>query len=86
MPRISTHAVSTAAKKAAEFRKQMQRMQRARELCAHADLLKIEIGWEFIDGQEHTTFKPLDIDPRFIEEATILSAEIKYLREKQNRR
>jgi hypothetical protein len=49
---------------------------------AHADLVGIEIGW---DGQ-HTTFKPMDTDPRFIEEATILSAEIKYLTEKANRR
>ena len=55
-----------------------EKFQRARELIAYADLTNITIGWE--DG--YTTFNPADTcPPKFIQEATILSAEIKALKE-----
>lgn len=54
------------------------RIQRARELVAQADVMNIEIGFE----GEFTTFCPMSVcPPRFIEEATILSHEIKALKE-----
>lgn len=56
------------------------RIARARELLAYADSVGIEIGWE----NGYTTFHPADATPqRFIEEATILSAEIRMLRERR---
>jgi len=55
-------------------------------LAAWCDLHGVTIGWETKDGEEFTTFSPLGVDPRVIEEVTILSAEIKYIRETQNRR
>lgn len=64
------------------LRRSQIRIRRARELMAYADLTGITIGW---DG-EHTTFSPLDCDQRFIEEATLLSNEIKFLTEKAGRR
>jgi hypothetical protein len=55
-------------------------MARAKELLAHAHTMGIEIGWE---GNK-TTFHPANICPLdFIQEATILSAEIKFLRERR---
>jgi len=55
-----------------------ERIQRARELVAFADLTGITIGWE----KEFTTFHPMTACPqRFMQEATILSAEIKALKE-----
>lgn len=55
-----------------------ERIQRARELIAYADLNGITIGWE----GEFTTFHPADSTPgRFMQEATILSTEIKALKE-----
>jgi hypothetical protein len=63
-----------ATQSAANVRARHARFQRARELVAYADVTGITIGWE----GEHTTFHPAnEIDPRFIEEATIISAEIK---------
>lgn len=57
-----------------------QRHARAQELLAHAEILGIEIGWE---GNK-TTFHPAtECPPSFIQEATILSAEIKALRERR---
>jgi hypothetical protein len=54
------------------------RIQRAKELIAHLDLLGIEIGWE----KEYTTFKPATGCPqRLMEEATLLSQEIKAIKE-----
>jgi hypothetical protein len=59
---------------------------RAKELMAFAAVTKITIGWEKISGEEFTTFHPLTgIDPKFIEEATILSKYIKRLTELQRR-
>jgi hypothetical protein len=63
-----------ATQSASMQRIRFQRFKRAQELVAYADLTGITIGWE----GEHTTFHPADdIPQRFIEEATILSAEIK---------
>lgn len=55
-----------------------ERIQRARELITHADLTGITIGWE----NGYTTFHPADATPpKFIQEATILSVEIRALKE-----
>ncbi len=60
---------------------------RAKELMALAAVTGITIGWETIDGEEFTTFHPQNTtDPKFIEEATILSPFIKRLTELQNKR
>lgn len=57
---------------------QAVRIARARELLAYAQTVGIEIGWE----GEYTTFTPHTGTPqKFIEEATLLSREIKALRE-----
>lgn len=57
-----------------------QRMDRAKELLAYADTLGIEIGWE---GTK-TTFTPAsECSHAFIQEATVLSREIKILRERR---
>lgn len=55
-----------------------EKLQRARELIAHMDLTGITIGWK----GEYTTFHPMsDCPPRLIQEATILSKEIRALKE-----
>ena len=54
------------------------RIARAKELLVQADVMNIEIGWE----GEYTTFHPMSsCPPKFMEEATILSEEIKALKE-----
>lgn len=55
-----------------------EKLQRARELIAFMELANITIGWE----GEYTTFHPMtECPPKLISEATILSAEIKALKE-----
>jgi len=55
-----------------------ERLKRARELVAYMDTTGIEIGWE----GEHTSFCPASAcSQQLIEEATILSAEIRALKE-----
>lgn len=56
-----------------------EKLQRARELIAYMDLTGITIGWT-LEG--YTTFHPMsDCAPKLIQEATILSKEIKALKE-----
>lgn len=58
-----------------------QRFARARELLVYGETLGIEIGWE---GNK-TTFHPAsECTQEFIQEATILSAEIRAIRERRN--
>lgn len=54
------------------------RVARAKELMVHMEILGVEIGWE----GEYTTFTPMtSCPPKLIEEATILSGEIKAIKE-----
>lgn len=63
---------------ARQIRIGQEKIQRARELIAHADLTGVTMDWE----GEFMTFCPMDgVPQRFIQEATILSAEIKALKE-----
>ncbi len=72
--------------KARLARIQATKFARAKELMAFAAVTGIEIGWEKVDGEEFTTFHPATgTDPKFIEEATILSAYIKRLTELQRK-
>lgn len=64
----------------------IEKMARAKELVAWCDVNNITIGWERKDGEEFTTFTPFNIDPRVIEEVTVLSKEVKFIYEQQNRR
>lgn len=55
-----------------------ERINRARELIALSRVHKITIGWE----GDFTTFTPADATPpKFIEEVTLLSREIRALME-----
>jgi hypothetical protein len=73
-----------AADKARLNRIHAQKFARAKELMAYADVTGIEIGWDKVKGEEFTTFHPMTAcDPKFIEEATILSTYIKILTERK---
>lgn len=65
--------------RAALAQKFHERVKRARELIAYMEMSGIEIGWE----KGYTTFKPAPpaTPQRLIEEATILSAEIRAIKE-----
>lgn len=64
-----------------------EKFARARMLLTYMDEVKVEVGWETVDGEEVVTFSPANICPQqLIEEVTILSPYIKALKEQQKRR
>ena len=70
-------AIITKEEQAREKRINRQRVMRARELIHLLAKLGIKIGWE---GRDTTTFAPLDklsLAPKLIQEATILTCEIR---------
>lgn len=76
-----------AQDKARQQRIHAQKFARAKELMAFASVTGITIGWERVGSEEFTTFHPqTGTDPKFIEEATVLSSYIKRLTELQGRR